>query len=182
VTYIDPANEFLAHSVDSYLTKKSLLELKIFSIRLDDISQVEEKLKTTDVRLRLKIWVGNVFWTMTPFTFAKLKNKSLSCNMKQAYKLRIDTEVCKSITLTLTAIDNAVDGLREPLKSLRHEVRLGFSEIVLDSMENIESQSKNHYVPLDNQKFNEEPYMQPNVPKVSLSMQLHRNVKFGVRG
>eukprot|EP00826_Nyctotherus_ovalis_P014852 TRINITY_DN14178_c0_g1_i3.p1 TRINITY_DN14178_c0_g1~~TRINITY_DN14178_c0_g1_i3.p1 ORF type:complete len:680 (-),score=171.14 TRINITY_DN14178_c0_g1_i3:641-2680(-) len=174
VTYIDPANEFLARSIDSYFTKKTLLELKLLSVRLDEIHKVEEELKTTDVRLRLKIWVGDVFWTATPYTFAKLKNSGLSCNMKQAYRLRIDPEVCKSITLVLFAIDNAVDKLVSPLKSLRHEVQLGFSQIGLDK---IGAQNKAHYVPLDNQRFNEEPYMNPSVPKVSLSMELINDVR-----
>lgn len=174
VTYVDPANEFLARSIDSYFTKKTLLELKLLSVRLDEIHKVEEQLQTTDVRLRLKIWVGDVFWTATPYTFAKLKNSGLSCSMKQAYRLRIDPEVCKSITLVLFAIDNAVDKLASPLKSLRHEVQLGFSQIGLDK---IESQNKAHYVPLDNQRFNEEPYMNPSVPKVSLSMELIDDVR-----
>jgi len=158
--------------VDSYFSKKFLLELKIFSIRLEDISQVEEKLGTDRIWLRLKIWVGDVFWTASPFTLAKLKNKNLSCNIKQNYRLRIDPEVCNNVTLVLTAIDNAVDGLPDPLKSLRHEVQLGFSQIDVNNIEN-----KTCYIPLNNKNYNEEIYMEPNVPKVSLSMELLSNVK-----
>lgn len=174
VVYIDPANEFLARSVDSYLSKKVLLELKLISIKLDDITQLENKLGTSDVRLRVKIWVGDVFWATSPFTFAKLKGRALSCNMKQVYRLRVDTEVCKFVTVMLCAIDNNADRLSDALKSLRQEAQLGYSQI---SLSQIDAQSKTHFVPLDNQVYSELPYMKADVPKVSLSMQLLNNVK-----
>lgn len=171
--YIDPASRFYALSVDSYLTKKNLLELILHSVRLKDATDVKTALGTDELRLRLKINSGNIFWTSTPFVAPKMRNESISCDFKQICRVRINRDSSDHIRITLSAVAAEGDRLPDTLKTLKKEVKLGSKSIPLSS---IVEQKKLTWIPLNGGLLSEDNDTDKTTPMLAMNMRIIDNV------
>lgn len=172
---IDPASRFYAKSIDSYLTKKTLLELELHSIRLDDASDVIRDLETDNLRMRLKVTIGNIFWTSVPFAIPRMKGNSVTCDFKQVCKVRVDPNASDYVTISLHAIARENDRLPDALKTLKKELKLGYIKIVVAD---VQEQKKLSWVPLNNGLINENPENDKKIPMLALNMRMMKDVTF----
>ena len=119
----------MSNSIDSYITKKYLLEFKLYSIRIKDCRDILSKFQTDEIKVRIRVWSGDVFWASTQFVKVKIKDSALSCDIKQYIKIKICPEISDYITVSLGAISAENDILDESLKSLKKEISIGYTKI-----------------------------------------------------
>ena len=171
--YIDPASKFYALSIDSYLTKKTLIELKLHSVRIKDASQAKKDLNTEQLKLRLKINIGGIFWTSLPFASAKVKGDSISCDFKQICRVRINPDLSDYFFVTLLAVAAESDKLPDSLKTLKKEKKLGSVRIPL---EGVAEQKKITWVPLNYGIHYEDTFVSATTPMVAMNMHILKDV------
>ncbi len=173
VVYTDPANQFLAPSIDSYLTKKTLFELKIYLVRIQKLEEIMKEMKTPDVAFRVKIWAGDRFWAATPFSRPKLKKKGGMCEFKQTYRVRVDPAFMDAVMVSLWVCPIESGKLPDVLESLKREMSLGFSRVRLN---NIPEQKKVLWIPLNNDTYPDKPFAGEDDPMISLNYKLIPNL------
>jgi hypothetical protein len=176
--YIDPTSKFYALSVDSYLTKKTLIELKLHSIRLKDAAHVKEDLGTEDIKLRLKVNTGDIFWTSLPFVAPKMKGDSISCDFKHICRVRINPESSDYVMITLYAVAAESDKLPDTLKTLKKEAKLGLIKIPLAD---VVKQKKLMWIPLNDGFYSENPDSDKKTPMLAMSMRILKNVTLNTK-
>jgi len=171
---VDPASKFLALSVDSYLSKKSLLEIKLYSIRIKDISDIIKELGTKSLRLRIRITTGkDVFWTSTGFMKPKVKDDGMSCELKIICRIRVDSAMSEFVEIGLFVIAAGKSRVPDSLKTLKKEVKVGFTKI---SLLNLPKQKKIMWIPLNGGIGNEDPFLNPKQPIASMNLRLIKDV------
>ena len=129
---MDPSIKYLSRSIDSYLAKKKLAEFKILLARITDIKPIFQALKTEDIGLRLKIKMGDCFWTSTDIVKPKKDKKGYYCEIRQLIRLRYDPVNCPNAELIMVAFSNESQKLPKVFQPLKHEVIIGTSTIALD--------------------------------------------------
>lgn len=164
---IDPASRFYAISVDSYLTKKTLVEFKLHSIRVKDATEVKSALGTDELRLRLKVTTGNIFWTSTPFVAPKMRNESISCDFKQICRIRVNPDSNEHIQIILFAVAAENDLLPDTLKTLKKEVKLGSKSIPLST---VREQKKLIWISLNGGLLSEDHLADKTTPMLAMNM------------
>lgn len=172
VQFLDPSSKFLAISIDSYLSQKTLLDLKIYSMRIKNIDHIINELGTKDLIFRIKIWSGNTFWTSTPFSRPKLKESGATCEFKQTYRIRVDPAVVEFVTVSLWATTVEAGKIPDVLKSLKKEVMMGYTKI---PTANIQDQKKVVWIPLNKGIALEDHYLSEDQPIVSMNFKLIQN-------
>ena len=171
--YVDPASQFLAPSIDSYLTKKSLFEIKIYLARVQKLDEIIKVLKTPDIAFRVKIWAGDKFWTSTQFSRPRMKMNGGQCEFKQTYRIRVDPAMMDAVTVSLSVCPIEKGMLPDILESLKREMSLGFSRIRLS---NIAEQKKVLWIPLNNDFYPDKPFAKAEDPMISINYKLVQNL------
>lgn len=170
---MDPANEFLARSVDSYLNKKNLLEFKIYQVKLNNLDDLIQQLKSANLAFRVKIRVGDNFWTSTPFVKPIPQKKGVLCEFRQTYAIRVDKDKVDKAIISLWVCPIEEQKLPDEFQSLKTEVILGYSIIRLDK--EIVEQKKVNWIPLNNGVCFEDITMKREQAMISMIFQLIPN-------
>lgn len=170
---VDPGRKFLALSNDSYLSKKSLLEVKLYSVRVKDISDIVQQLGTKRLRLRVKVSTRDIFSTTTAFMKPKMKDEGMSCELKIVCRIRVDVAMWEFVDIGLFAIAAEKNRVPDVLKTLKKEINVGFTKI---SLLNLPKQKKIMWIPLNGGISNEDPFLNPKQPIASMSLRLIKDV------
>ena len=168
--YLDPGSEFLARSVDSYLNKKNLLEFKIYQVKLNNLDDLMKQLRTPNLAFRVKIRVGDNFWTSTPFVKAAIQRKSVICEFRQTYAIRVDKDKVEKAIISLWVCPVDEQKLPDEFQSLRQEGILGYSIIRLDK--ELVEQKKVNWIPLNNGVCFEDTTMTKDQAMISMIFRL----------
>ncbi len=171
--YVDPASQFLAPSVDSYLTKKTLLEVKVYLARIRQLDDIIKELGTRDIGFRVKIWAGERFWTATPFVRPSMKRRGGVCEFRQTFRVRVNPRSMDTVTISLWVCPLESGRLPDVLESLKRELSLGFSRLRLSA---IPEQRKVFWIPLNNGIYPDKPFAEENDPMISLNYRLLPNL------
>lgn len=141
--------KFLSRSVNSYLAKKKLIEFKILFARITDMKQIFQILKTDDVGVKLKIKMGENFWTSTDIVNPKKDKKGYFCELRQLIRLSYDQLQVPNAEFILVAFSNENQKLPKVFQSLKQEVIIGCSTIPINKL----PENKEYiWIPLNNDK------------------------------
>ena len=148
--YIDPASVFLAHSIDSYQTKKTLLEVKLFTAKMNSIINITKMMNTQDLGFRVRFGVGENFVATTSYVVPVLKKTGVLLEFKKIYRLCVNVDYVKLVTLSLWVCPIEKKTLPDEFQSLKTEYCIGNTKIDLT---NVREQKKISWAPLNGSIF-----------------------------
>ena len=171
--YLDPSNEFMARSIDSYLNKKTIIEFHINMAKFDNLDLAQDKLLTDNVSFRIKINVGDYFWTSTPFVEPEVRPDSTYVDFNEKFKLRVPMGDVDKIVVSLWGSPTENHSLDDEFQALKTELNFGSTIVRLDK--EIPTEASVAWVPLNNGVCFEELTMSKDDAILSLSFRLIEN-------
>lgn len=129
-----------------------------------------EKLKTKDVAFRVKVRVGDNFWTSTPFVHPQKQKKGIMCDFKETYCIRVDRDKVDKAIVSLWVCPIEGEQLPDEFQSLKTELTFGYTIIRLDK--EIAEQKKVYWIPLNNGVCFEDLTMKKDDAMLSMNFSL----------
>lgn len=171
--FLDPSNEFLARSIDSYLSKKTIIEFQINTAKFDSINPILKKFETDNVSFRIKINAGDLFWTSTPFVQHEEKPEGICIDFNQKFNIRVEYGKLDKIVISLWGCLAENNKLKDEFQALKTETFFGSTIVQLKNK--IPKEAKIAWIPLNNGVCFEELTMDEDDAILSMSFKLIEN-------
>ena len=169
--YIDPTSRLLALSIDSYISKKTLIEITFFKIRIKNVSKIINDLNSVNIRFWIKISTqSEIFWIIIPCPDKKIQFNEYNNDIKLIARIRISKDIDISPYIIISLMAEPID-----TNSKNKEIEVAFTKVELG---NVLIQNKAKWIPLNGGISNEAPLLDENQTLLYMLLNIIENVNF----